>query len=477
MFSLIVSASEIGGIGKENGEITWHNSADIKMFKTKTTSNIVIMGRKTWDTLPLKFKPLPNRLNIIMSKTLSYDHPDVMIFSSINNCLIELSKQKYKEKEKFVIGGSTIYNYFLDNNLIHKIYYTMVRGYVESDIFLNTKYTYHFLQLSGNWKNKWCPTISNELKEADKSGKYEWSYSTFFYVNREENNYLSLIQHLLENGNERIDRTGTGTLADFGKQLEFDVSNSFPLLTTKFVSFKNILTELLWFLKGQTNSKILEEQGVNIWKKNTSREFLDNKGLADYDEGDIGPMYFWQIYHFGAEYTGMNTDYTEKGINQLDEVIHLLKTDPFSRRILMTTYNVRDRHRGVLYPCHGVVIQFFVRKDDKGTQHLSLHMYQRSSDSFLGLPYNISSYSLLLYIIALKVNMKPDKVIISMGDVHIYKNHIEQVILQLSRNPYPFPKLILNEEIRNKEFMNIVKEDFKLVGYKYHPTIKADMSA
>jgi thymidylate synthase len=159
----------------------------------------------------------------------------------------------------------------------------------------------------------------------------------------------------------------------------------------------------------------------------------------------------------------------------LDEVIKLLKEDPYSRRIMMTTYNVNDRHKGVLYPCHGIVVQFYVEDIDE-KKHLSCHMYQRSMDSFLGAPYNIASYATLTNIIALKVDMVPYELIISMGDTHIYKNHIEQCQIQIKRHPYPSPKLEINPEVKTKEWKDITVDDFKLVGYLHHQAIKADMS-
>jgi thymidylate synthase len=230
---------------------------------------------------------------------------------------------------------------------------------------------------------------------------------------------------------------------------------------------------LLWFLRGDTNSKRLEEQKVNIWKLNTTKEFIGNKPLQ---EGDIGPMYFWQIYHFGADYICSETNYDGQGINQMEEVLMLLRTNPFSRRILMTTYNVADRHKGVLYPCHGIVIQFFCEEDAKGVRHLSLQMYQRSMDYMLGAPYNFASYSLLLYIIAAKVGMRPKRVIITAGDCHLYMSHVEQAKEQLTRDARPFPNVQLHPRVKDTPLNELTIDDFTLVAYNPHPAIKAPMS-
>ena len=199
--------------------------------------------------------------------------------------------------------------------------------------------------------------------------------------------------------------------------MKFDLKESIPLLTTKYVPWKSVVKELLWFLKGETDSNKLDE--LKIWQGNTTREFLDKRGLLHLKVGDIGPMYGFQWRHYGAEYKGCDADYSGKGIDQLKNVIKLLKTDPCSRRIFMTTVNVVDLESGCLHPCHGLVVQFYVSK--KG---LCCHMYQRSVDSFLGLTWNILCYAILTHIIAKKVDLEPFELTISTGDTHLYLNHI-----------------------------------------------------
>ena len=291
-----------------------------------------------------------------------------------------------------------------------------------------------------------------------------------------ERAYLDLLNDILQHGSSRGDRTGTGTQSVFGRQLRFDISNSVPLLTTKFIKWKNVVHELLWFLRGCTDSKVLEKNGVNIWKPNSSEEFIKSRNL-EYEEGDIGPMYGFQWLHWGADYKGCSLSYEYQGINQLDEVVHLLKTDPFSRRIMMSTYNVGDKDKGVLYPCHGLIVQFYVENDGSSNEmHLSCHMYQRSMDTFLGAPYNIFSYSVLVYIIASKCNMKPKDLIISVGDAHLYQDHLEQARCQLSRDPYAPPRLVVCSDVKDKNWNDLCISDFDVVGYKSHPYIKAKMS-
>ena len=300
-------------------------------------------------------------------------------------------------------------------------------------------------------------------------------------TNNDEINYLSLLNHIMENGNTRQTRNAI-VKSSFAATLNFDLKNKFPLLTTKKIFLRGIFEELVWFLKGDTNSKHLEEKRVNIWKMNTSQEFIESMNLP-YKEGDIGNMYGFQWLHNGAEYTGYDTDYTNKGFNQIEYCLNLLKTDKYSRRILLTTYSPHSANKGVLYPCHGLTVQFYVREhEDKN--YLSCHMYQRSADLFLGEPFNISSYSLLVYMFCEVLNNSedyngmtfyPDILYISFGDVHVYDNHFDQVNEQLKRSPYEFPQLKFKRKVKN--FNDFKWEDIEVINYNSHPRIKASMVA
>lgn len=291
----------------------------------------------------------------------------------------------------------------------------------------------------------------------------------------QEHVFLNLMKRVLENGKLRDDRTGTGTISVFGEQMRFDISESLPVLTTKFVPWKSCIKELLWFLKGQTDVTLLQKDGVKIWDGNTSREFLDQRGLAHLPEWDLGEGYGYQWRHFGAEYKTCKDDYTNQGFDQIKFIINELKTNPFSRRMYMTSWNASRLHNMALPPCH-LSAQFYVDIDDDGVKHLSCQMYQRSVDTFLGCPWNIMSYATLTYILATICDMKPKELIMCLGDTHIYSTHIEQVKEQMSRTPYPFPKLIVNQDIKKKDLEDITMDDFKLVDYKYHPAIKAKMA-
>jgi thymidylate synthase len=302
---------------------------------------------------------------------------------------------------------------------------------------------------------------------------YRFSIHKELIKNNEEIQYLKIMNDLIHIGDYRITRNGF-TYSLFGKSLSFDISNSFPLLTTKKVFFRGIIEELLFFLRGETNSKILEAKGVNIWKPNTTNEFIKSRNLP-YKEGDMGPMYGFNWLHFGAEYKDCNTDYSNQGINQIEKVIKLLKEDPFSRRIIMTTYNPYVAEDGVLYPCHGIVVQFYVnQKEDK--YYLSCNMTQRSADIACGVPYNIASYAALVYLLCKHLGDKylPDKLIINLGDVHLYEEHLNEAIIQIARKPKKFPKL----EIKQFEKIEDLKyEDFILTEYEYDEPLKYIMKA
>jgi thymidylate synthase len=250
-------------------------------------------------------------------------------------------------------------------------------------------------------------------------------------------------------------------------------------MTLKQIPFRIILEELLWFCRGDTDAKILKNKGIHIWDGNTSREFLDGQGL-NYEEGVLGPGYGFQWRHQGSEYKEEYAD-TSKidtsiigGFDQLQYVENLLKTDPYSRRIVLSAWNPSDLHKTALVPCH-ILLQFYVQEINN-EKYLSCQFYMRSNDVFLANVFNVVSYSILTYILALKCNMKPKEIIYTCGDSHIYKSHLEQVNLLLTRNPRPLPKLILSDSLKTKDWREMDVSDFELVGYYPHPTIKAEMA-
>ena len=293
----------------------------------------------------------------------------------------------------------------------------------------------------------------------------------------EEYKYLHLLQKILDEGTVKGDRTGVGTKSIYGTQLKFDLRNSLPVLTTKKVFFRGVVEELLWFIRGETDSKKLEAKGVNIWKGNTSREFLDKRGL-NYPVGEIGCGYGFQWRSWG-KYYNPNPDpnavcisrVQSGGIDQLAKVVDTIRTNPNDRRMIVSAWNVDQLDMMALVPCH-MLFQF-----DVTDGYLNCMWSQRSVDSLLGCPFNIASYATLTYLIAKITNLKPGTLTFAGGDTHIYLNHIDQCKEQISRTPYPFPKLNIKKDIKTlKDIENLQFEDFELIDYKCHPAIKAPMA-
>lgn len=287
--------------------------------------------------------------------------------------------------------------------------------------------------------------------------------------NHDEYQYLNLITQIIEKGIKRSDRTGVGTLSIFGAQMRYNLrDNIFPLLTTKRVFWRGVAEELIWFIHGDTNAKTLQEKNIHIWDGNSTREFLDKMGFIKRDEGDLGPVYGFQWRHFGAKYKTCNDDYTGAGIDQLNEVINRIKSNPNDRRIIMTAWNPIDLPDMALPPCH-CLVQFYVANGE-----LSCQLYQRSADMGLGVPFNIASYALLTYMIAHVTKLKPGDFVHTLGDAHIYLNHISGLKEQLLRTPKEFPKLLINREVTKIE--DFLFDDFTLIDYNPHPKINLDMA-
>jgi len=473
MIKLIVAVDKNYGIGKNNS-LPWNITEDMKYFKEITlgsgnNSNVVIMGRNTWESIPKKFRPLSNRINIIISSTVKLEYCEqAVVFKTLNEAYFYCFNKLKNINDIFIIGGKRLYEESF--RTVQNLYITYIDHDYNCDIKLK--------DIAGMGKLVTQHTLSTTCTKIKKNLNISF-LKYVVNINTEEFNYLKLLKDILEKKcSERITRNGK-TFSSFGKQLKFDVSSNFPLLTTKKMFLRGIIEELLFFIRGDTNSNLLSEKKVRIWEGNTTREFLDNRGLNNYKSGDMGPMYGWQWRHYGAEYKGMEYNYDNIGFDQLKEVIRLIKEDPTSRRIMMTTFNPVQLKESVLAPCHSLILQFYV---DGG--NLSCHMYQRSADLFLGVPFNISSTTILLYIIAHVTNLKPKDVIISFGDVHIYEDHLEQSKQQIERYPYVFPKLEIKKNIDTNNinkmisFMeNLDYSDFKLSEYKFYSRIKAKMVA
>lgn len=481
----LIAAIDIhtNGIGI-NGKLPWNIKKDLKYFSELTNEcdvnkqNIVVMGRKTWESIPNK--PLKNRINIVLSSNdidLN-EYENTYHFTSLEEVV-----EKYGNSDSidniFIIGGSRVYEKALELKLDDFVYLTEIKVHndtvIEYDCFFPKldKTNYEKILPNPYYYDNYMNLREKRIKSlffhdgGDCAGNYQ--FVTYIKKNTEEQQYLDLIKEILENGVRKSNRTGIDTLSLFGRTMRFSLRNGkFPLLTTKKVFWKGVAEELLWFISGSTNSNILANKGVNIWKGNTSREFLDNLGLTNYEKGDCGPVYGFQWRHFGAEYTDMHGNYEGKGIDQLKQIIETIKTDPNSRRLVMTAWDPVSIGQMVLPPCHSMC-QFYVENGE-----LSCQLYQRSCDIGLGVPFNIASYSLLTVLIAHCTGLKPGDFIHVLGDTHVYVNHIDALKQQIERNPRIFPTLKITTD--NTNIDNFTMNDFQLSGYNPYPNIKMDMA-
>lgn len=369
MYKLIVARNLTNGIGKNN-TIPWKsNSEDLQFFKSKTVNHIVIMGRNTWESIPNA--PLKNRINIILSSnpdqiSVNKDTNTCFAFKSIKLC-DKFINTHYPTLERWVIGGESIYNAFMEKELVSDVYLSQFNSSEECDRFFHyfTKHDLHGFQLISN-------TESND---------------TLFHIKHYcKRNYEELALHramseIITTGFTQPNRTGTNTKAIFGKMFEYYMTEKInpstgesmfrlPLLTTKKMFTRGIFTELKWFLNGRVDSKELETKGINIWKGNTTREFLDNSNLSEYNEGETGPIYGFQWKHWGAKYIQGKKDYVGEGIDQVSQVIETLKTDPYSRRHIISGWNVEDLEKMCLPPCFVAGTMVLTKQGYKQIQHL-----------------------------------------------------------------------------------------------------------
>ena len=488
--NIVVAVDSNNGIGKGE-DIPWHSAEDMKFFKELTTglgkfayktstssviTNTVIMGRVTYESLPENFQPLPGRMNVVISTTMDQSvNPFMTVFPSVNDALITIGSRVKDGEKIFIIGGQSIYNEILTKYLylVDNIYITKFKTNYDCDHFFDYDYV---LSL----KDQGYITLQEKMSETS-------SYSRFNYkvnVTHDEYQYLDLVRKVLTEGEIRKDRTSVGTKADFSERMEFDISETIPILTTKLVKFDLIIKELLFFISGKTDTQILEDQGCNIWKGNTSEKFIRDANGGEglrykagpkkgelYVKGDMGPMYGFLWRHWGAEYKGCFEDYSGQGIDQLANLIENIKKDPTSRRHILSAWDVSCLDEGVLNPCH-FMCQFYISED----KYIDCMINLRSSDMFLGLPFNIASYAILTYMIGHLTSYQPNRLIVITGDTHIYLNHLEQVKRQLMRTPYPFPSL----EFRNRNNIHTIDdfklENFMVKGYISHPEINAKMA-
>ncbi|XP_015933832.1 bifunctional dihydrofolate reductase-thymidylate synthase isoform X1 [Arachis duranensis] len=502
-YQVLVAATPDMGIGKD-GKLPWKLPTDLKFFKevTVTTSdpgkkNAVVMGRKTWDSIPHKYRPLPGRLNVVLTRSDSFDiaiAENVVICRSMAYALELLAEPPYSLsiEKVFVIGGGQIFRETLNAPGCEAIHITEIQTRIECDTFMPPVDSSVF-QL---WYSSF-PKVENNILYSfttyvrvrrlveratqntdpvldNNSDTVKFDFKNFSFLPKmilerhEEYKYLRLVEEIISEGTAKDDRTRTGTLSKFGCQMRFNLRRNFPLLTTKKVFWRGVVEELLWFISGSTNAKLLQEKGIHIWDGNASREYLDRLGLTDREEGDLGPVYGFQWRHFGARYTNMHADYSGQGFDQLLDVITKIRHNPNDRRIILSAWNPADLKLEALPPCH-MFAQFYVANGE-----LSCQMCQRSADMGLGVPFNIASYALLTCIIAHVCELVPGDFIHVIGDAHVYQNHVKPLQEQLQNLPRPFPTLKINPE--KKDIDSFVASDFELSDYNPHQKIEMKMA-
>lgn len=475
--SLIIAIDKKGGISKD-GMIPWKIKEDMQFFLDVTKRqyingkiNVLIMGKNTW--LACRYT-LKNRIIIVVSSSVSIeDYVDTFLVNTFDDAL-KKANLMYDEGligHIFICGGKGIYEEAVNYNTI---YLTTINYDYGCNNIVNLNF------------DKYNTFSAHKFKLTDYNKEVNVTFQKLYmtlpdhWKPCEERQYLNLLYDVLTNGSFKKTRNAM-TWSKFGKSLEFDLSKSVPLLTTKKWYFKGSLLEILMFVNADTNTNHLSEQGVKFWEKNTSREFLDSVGL-NYEQGDFGNMYGFQLRHFNAEYKGMNYTYTE-GFDQIEYCINLLKTDPYSRRIMMTTYNPAHAKYGTLFPCHGNIIIFNVELINN-LYFLSCMMTQRSSDLGCALSINSMEYCILVYMICEVINndlnytgikFTPGRLIMNLGDAHIYENHYTQMIRQILRDPYDLPKLKINRKVT--DLTDFKYEDFELIDYCSYPAIQCVMVA
>jgi len=498
MLNLIYSTTNcIDGIMGVNNDLYVKLKRDMDYFKSITStkinneSNTIIMGYNTWQSL--NKKPLQDRINIVISFN-HYDElsviDDIIVFKTINACIKYLQLNK---GNAFVIGGSILLNDIYKNYfyLVDTIYTTsIISEQLTKDENISCKKN-NVSTLKNYIPNLMChQMIITEIKNEehfDEGLIYDFITNEYVkkiinyqfrvfqkneLINYYESQYLSLLNNINDNGSIVEGRNGI-TKSSFAERMEFDLTKSFPILTTKRIGWKTVLKELLWFISGSTDNEKLNDKGVHIWDANASKEFMESRQLDHYIKDDLGPVYGFQWRHFGAEYKDSKTDYCGEGFDQLQFIIDEIKINPNSRRLILNSWNAADISKMALPPCH-VMVQFYIHNEGN-SKYIDAQLYQRSGDMFLGVPFNITSYAFLLSIIGHLTGYKPRKLIHVLGDAHIYTEHNDAVHEQLSRIPNLFPTLKISDELTDID--DIKEEHFCIENYNHYTGINAPMIA
>ena len=477
MYNLIACVNQKGLLGQEN-DLYATSSNDLHYFSQVTKGhslpkqNILIMGYNTWLSLPKK--PLSERYTIVVTKNHAHCLSDVCHKNSLEKAFAHCKEIQSDYGEVFVIGGAMIYQQCVEHysETLNKLYITEI-----ADDWEGNEQSHYFdyspvLSKVTNIKQRTERANTRIYDPLTQDYCVKSLYLTFTVyqktslINKDEFHYLHLLDEVMKQG--RLVETRNGSVKSiFGAKMTFSLDR-FPLLTTKKMGYKTILRELLWFIKGSTNNELLQDKHVHIWDGNSSKAYLESRGLP-YEQNDLGPIYGFQWRHFGAEYKDRYTNYENQGVDQLRWLLNEIKTNPTSRRLILSAWNVRDLDKMALPPCH-ILSQFYVDQE-QGT--LSCQLYQRSGDMFLGVPFNIASYAFLTCILAKLTGYKPGKLHHVLGDTHIYEEHDSSVLTQLKRVPKPFPTLTISDSLTDID--SITEDMFTLDEYECYGRLSAPM--
>lgn len=464
MFNIIIATDLLNGIGKDN-TLPWKFDYDMLYFKQNTSfnelndNNILIMGHNTFKSLK---KKLNNRIYFVIT---NHTIKDVVTFNNFHEAYINALSYN---TNIWVIGGSQIYNYALNHWGCNKIYYTLIKHTFNCDTYFNIN----------NYNIIWNKT--KIIKDTNKTDniEYELEYKIGTIKHNIELKYLKLLYDVLDKGNFRDTRNSL-TFSSFGENtnniLSCNLEEGFPLLTTKKMFWRGIVEELLFFIRGDTNTLNLLNKGIKIWENNTSLNFL-KKIKLDYDIGDMGPMYGYQWRYFNKPYKKNDNDTSY--IDQLKNIINEINTNPYSRRLIITNFNPIQVNEGVLFPCHSIIIQFYIEnviENNINISKLSCNMYQRSGDLFLGIPFNIASTALLLCIISKLTNKQPYIMNLIIGDAHIYDVHKDTILEQIKRTPFKLCKLKMKDFKSLDEVETSTYNDFIIENYNSHDKLYGEM--
>ena len=483
-YHIVASVTRDFAIGVQ-GELVYRCPEDLKRFFRITTAvypegprNMLIMGHTTWMSIPEAVRPFRKRHSIVITQNHLVAEQDGLtsVFSlreAFEYC------RAHETGRVFVIGGGKVFDECW-TQYPHRCRSFYLTHFADPGVPSSVAFSYfpkEFLKdavESYRSSSVFSPCEIASVLDTRSEPEITFVSQRLIVhqprssVNRGESEYLKALASVFEDG-ETIESRNATVRSIFGVRMTFDLQEGFPLLTTKQMGYKTILRELLWFIKGSTDNRELQTQKVHIWDQNASREFLDSRELP-YEEGDLGPIYGFQWRHAGATYTDCHADYHGQGHDQLQTVIDQLKTDPHSRRIVMSSWNPKDLDAMALPPCH-VLCQFYVRSTDT----LDCQMYQRSGDMFLGVPFNIASYAFLTHIVAKLTGYKPGKLIHVIGDAHLYDTHLEAAQTQLQRIPVDFPSLTLSDELTDIDQLH--EGMVQLHGYQSYPKLQAPMVA